>query len=57
MYACIVDGCCYIDNYSRGTRVKYSRKNFRGPLQNAKVWPSESFLVYGIYSTYMCMYM
>ena len=24
----------YIDNYSRGTRVKYSWKNFYGPLQN-----------------------
>ena len=25
---------CYIDNYQRGPRVKYSRQNFRGPLQN-----------------------
>ena len=37
---------CYIDNYSRGT-LKYSWKTFAVLFKTTKVWPSESFPVYG----------
>ena len=43
---------CYIDNYLRGTRVKYSQKTFAVLFKTAKtmkVWPSESFPVYSMF--------